>query len=166
MDLNEISKFFAERRLSRRQAMRQGAGAVAVGTLATTAFAHASTAQDATPDASPVAGNAAKPASFLFVQTFGAGSISSGGNGNLSLTADHLAGQTVYFSDRPERIAGMLATEKFLGTAKTPISTAMAPLPRQRWAGSGFRRSIRRTRPSSSPALRASMSRATCWWLN
>ncbi len=34
----------------------------------------------------------------------------------MTLTADHLAGQTVYFSDRPERIVGMLPTERFLGT--------------------------------------------------
>jgi hypothetical protein len=63
-----------------------------------------------------VAGTEPTKTSFLFVQSFGAGSIATGDDGKLILTADHLAGQTIYFSDRPERIAGMVSTETFLGT--------------------------------------------------
>jgi hypothetical protein len=54
---------------------------------------------------------------FLFVQTFGVGSIGpkAGDEEIMTLTADHLAGQALYFSDRPERIVGMVSTVRFLG---------------------------------------------------
>lgn len=106
-----IAQSFANRRLSRRAAFATVAGsglAAGFGTVA---------AQDAaTPAASPVADG--HGTSFMFVQTFGSGSITpaEGEAGGLMLTADHLAGQTLYFSDRPERIVGMVSTEQFLGT--------------------------------------------------
>lgn len=114
-----ISRIFAERRLSRRKAV-QGAGALAAGAVATAGVSYAS-AQEATPIAEGTAG-----VPFMFVQTFGAGSIADAGNGHLTLTADHLAGQTIYFSDRPERIVGMLPTETFLGAAAEAADTAGA----------------------------------------
>lgn len=121
-----VSRLFAQRRLSRRQAMQHGAGAIAAGTLATTGIARA-TAHDATPSASPVAES--DDAKFLFVQIFGAGSLEpkADASGLLTLTADHLAGQTVYFSDRPERIVGLVSTERFLGAGSTSAGSAATP---------------------------------------
>ena len=100
----------------------QGAGALAAGAVATTGLSRAAAAQDATPMASPTPD--ADKVSFLFVQTFGEGSIADAGNGNLTLTADHLTGQTIYFSDRPERIVGTLPTETFLGLDHAPSASA------------------------------------------
>lgn len=67
----------------------------------------------ASPDAASAAG-----VQFMFVQTFGAGSLDAATEGvpNMLLVADHLAGQTLYFSDRPERVVGMVPTEQFLST--------------------------------------------------
>jgi hypothetical protein len=82
--------------------------------LTAAGLARPAAAQEATP-----AAGAEEGASFLFVQTFGAGSLApkeGAEAGVLTLTADHLPGQTLYFSDRPERIVGMVATERFLGT--------------------------------------------------
>jgi hypothetical protein len=114
---DSMTRAFAERRLSRRAAV-----AAAVGGVAAAGFGPAlAAAQDAaTPGASPVAEHEDGVA-FMFVQTFGAGSIgpAEGDSGLLSLTADHLAGQTLYFSDRPERIVGMVSTEQFLGAGGT-----------------------------------------------
>jgi hypothetical protein len=52
----------------------------------------------------------------MFVQTLGAGSIDAATDGvqSLLLVADHLAGQTLFFSDRPERIVGTVPTGQFL----------------------------------------------------
>jgi hypothetical protein len=125
--LDRISKVFAERRLSRRQAV-QGAGAIAAGATAA-GLTHAA-AQEATP-----AADGGKSVPFMFVQTFGAGAIADDGNGKLTLTADHLAGQTIYFSDRPERIAGMVATETFLGAGAEAAGMMAAATPD---AGLGF----------------------------
>lgn len=122
--IDSISRLFAERRLTRRQAMQRGAGALAAGTLATAGLAHVASAQEATPTASPVAGAETEKVSFLFVQSFGAGSIATGDDGKLTLTADHLTGQTVYFSDRPERIVGTVNTERFLGLDRAASASA------------------------------------------
>src|SRR5215203_5519371 len=109
--LDRIARLFATRRLSRRAAVAAG-GAAALGIAGA---AHA--AQNATPAATPSTDEQGG-VPFMFVQTFGAGSLApkDGEDGTLTLTADHLAGQTIYFSDRPERIVGMVATERFLGT--------------------------------------------------
>jgi hypothetical protein len=117
-----VSRFLAQRRLSRREAMQQGIGALAAGTLATAGIAQTA-AHDATP--SPESDTT----HFLFVQTFGAGSLApkDGEPGLLTLTADHLAGQTVYFSDRPERIVGLVSTERFLGAGARSDSGSATP---------------------------------------
>jgi hypothetical protein len=111
-----VARLFAARRSRRGSLAMVGAGAAALG-LAKAA------AQDASPAASPVARETsdAKGTEFLFVQTFGAGSLGPKEDdpGTLVLTADHLAGQTLYFSDRPERIVGMVSTEAFLGASGT-----------------------------------------------
>lgn len=111
--LEKVSKLLSNRRLSRRKATRHG-----VGTLATTGLAHATAAEDVrsgTPSATREAVADPEKTSFLFVQTFGAGSITYDEDGNLSLAADPLTGQTIYFSDRPERRAVDNATRTFPG---------------------------------------------------
>lgn len=108
-----IARVFAARK-SRREALAFGGAGVAALGLAGVA------AQSATPVASPV-GDApdATGTEFLFVQTFGSGSLAAaeGDRGTLLLTADHLAGQTLFFSDRPARTVGMVSTERFLGAS-------------------------------------------------
>jgi hypothetical protein len=110
---DRIAKRFAARRLSRRQALRQGGTGLAVGALAAAGVRRPAGAQEATP-----AAGAAGKVPFMFVQTFGSGSLAPkpGEEGVLTLTAEHLAGQTLFFSDRQERVVGMVATERFLGT--------------------------------------------------
>lgn len=126
---DRIATMFAERRMSRRRAVTAGTAGIAAAGLTATGLSAA--AQDATPsaaDATPAAET--EKTAFLFVQTFGAGAITAAESGNLTLTADHLSGQTVYFSDRPERIVGTVPTQKFLGLERggdgpaTPTSGA------------------------------------------
>src|SRR5262249_33852244 len=51
-----------------------------------------------------------------FVQSFQSGSIApkAGEDGTYTLTLEHGLGQTLYFSDRPERIVGAKPTPQFL----------------------------------------------------
>jgi hypothetical protein len=111
-----IARFFGERRTRREALAAAGAGVAALGLGRVSA-------QDATPVGSPVARGSsdASGTTFMFVQTFGSGSLapSEGAAGELVLTADHLAGQTLFCSDRPERIVGMVPTETFLGASGT-----------------------------------------------
>jgi hypothetical protein len=57
-----------------------------------------------------------KLARFMFVQSAGAGSFAPvAGEDNLyTLTLNDIAPQTIYFSDRPERIVGQAPMQKFL----------------------------------------------------
>jgi len=108
-----ITRLFASRRLSRRSALLTGAGVAALGVTGAAAQATPEAMTDlATPE-----GSNNSDVQFLFVQTFGAGSIDAATDGveSLLLVADHVAGQTLYFSDRPERIVGMVPTEKLIG---------------------------------------------------
>lgn len=118
---DRISKLFAERRLSRRQAIATGVIAGA-GALAATQLTSAS-AQDATPvtefaeDATPVPEGAdTEKVTYLFVQSFQSGSIAptEGTDGRYTVTLDHGLGQTIYFGDRPSRDVGISPTEQFL----------------------------------------------------
>jgi hypothetical protein len=106
-----ITRLFAERRTSRRTALAASAGVLAAG-LAPVAARDASPVADGTPAPSDTA-----RVPFMFVQSLGAGSLApkAGEEGTLILSADHLAGQTIFFSDRPERIVGMVPTERFFG---------------------------------------------------
>jgi hypothetical protein len=103
-----IARLFAVRRSRRHALALAGSGLAAAGLTHTAA-------QEGSPVASPV-GEA--DVSTMFVQTFESGSLApkAGADGVLVLTADHLAGQTLYFSDRPERIVGVVSTERFLGS--------------------------------------------------
>jgi hypothetical protein len=69
-------------------------------------------------DATPAAGGEGTLSSseFLFVQSFESGSIApkDGAEGTYTVTLQHGLGQTLYFSDRPERIVGVASTSQFL----------------------------------------------------
>jgi len=116
---DRITRLFAERRLTRRQAARAGGAGLAAGALAATGLAPLARARQATPEASeliPFEGAAAKSTEFLFVQSFQQGNIipKAGEAGTWTLTLEQGLGQTVYFSNRPERIVGASPTEQFL----------------------------------------------------
>ena len=108
-------------RPSRRTALQASGLGLAAGLAATAPLQ--TTAQDATPD--PLGDDA----SFLFVQsatsgTFAAnpgagtpaadGTPTPGGGADYLLTLEGHTGNTVYFSDRPERIFGESPTQAFL----------------------------------------------------
>jgi hypothetical protein len=73
----------------------------------------ASLAQGATPEA---ALEPTEKVEFLFVQTYQSGTIApvEGRDGRYALTLEAGTGSTVYFSDRPERVAGIAPTPQFL----------------------------------------------------
>ena len=52
--------------------------------------------------------------SFLFVQEGESGSLVPTDNGNFTLTMNDVVPYTMYFSDRPDRIAGFYPMEKFI----------------------------------------------------
>lgn len=115
MDANRfdaISRMFAGRRLSRRRAIAQGGAGIAAGMLGAKLAASA-VAQDATPSAQP--GASRKP-EMLFLQSFQSGSIAAkeGEAGRYTVTLEQGLGQTIYFSDRPDRIVGASPTLAFL----------------------------------------------------
>ena len=55
--------------------------------------------------------------SFLFVQEGKAGSLVKGANGTMTLTLTGVRPDTVYFSDRPARVSGGIATSVFTGSS-------------------------------------------------
>jgi hypothetical protein len=111
-----IARRFAARRLSRRQALRHGGAGITAGVLAA-AGRTSGLALDATPEASAdaSAGSGQKVA-YLFVQSFQSGSVApkDGAEGTYTLTLEQGLGQTIYFSDRPERVVGAVPTAQFL----------------------------------------------------
>ena len=114
--IDTITRLFADRKLSRRQSLAAGAG-IAAGALATPALS--AVAQDATPvasDATLVAPDAEHGPEMLFVQSFQSGSIVATPDveGRYTLTLEHGLGETIYFSDRPDRIVGSSPTAAFL----------------------------------------------------
>ena len=98
---------WAARSSTRRAAL--GSAGAALGALAVGRVA----AQDATPvavpEASPVA---ADEVALLFVQTGGATTLTPGTSGIHTLTITGVTAQTLYFSDRPNRIAGAMPTAR------------------------------------------------------
>jgi hypothetical protein len=108
--IDSVSKYFAERKISRRQAMIQGGAGLAVAGIATTGLTKMTVAQDATPEVG------ATGPKMLFVQTYQSGTISpkEGDDGRYILSLEAGNGQTVYFSDRPDRIVGTNPTPQFL----------------------------------------------------
>src|SRR5215203_3811661 len=108
-----ISKLFADRR-TRRQALAQ-AGASLAAAVVGAGLARQAVAQDvaATP---PTTSAEDEAPVFLFLQAFQAGSIvpKAGAEDRYVLTLEQGLGQTVYFSDRPDRIVGAAPTPQFL----------------------------------------------------
>lgn len=113
---DRLCKTFASRRLSRRQTVTMGASALAAGAFAAGGIGQDSGAQNATPSGewTPVTGQ--HESSLMFVQTFQSGSVApvDGANGRYALTLSNGTGQTVYFSDRPDRIVGASPTPRML----------------------------------------------------
>jgi hypothetical protein len=136
---DQLSRLFARHRLSRRQVSRDLAtGGLAAGLLAAglDAAAQGTPEPGATPSAAAV--EAAKPTTFLFVQSFAAGSLApqSGKPNAFTLTLRGGHDQTVYFSDRPERIFGLAPTDQFLkGLNFTPANPPNAALVAQQGPG-------------------------------
>jgi hypothetical protein len=98
------------RRMSRRGAVVTGS--VGLGAALMSRLAPAAIAQDAT----PVVEEAGGDVQVLFVQAFGSATIvpGSGSAGEFSITLEGGTGQTVYFSDRPDRLVGTLSDRQFL----------------------------------------------------
>jgi hypothetical protein len=96
-------------RRTRRSIVRRGGVGIATATIAMAGRRRAA-AQDATPVPAVV------NRSFLFVQTFQSGTFEpkSGEADTYALTLIGGTGQTVYFSDRPDRLAGVVETAAFL----------------------------------------------------
>jgi hypothetical protein len=115
MDANRfdtITRLFADRKLSRRQALARGGAGLAAGTLVATGLT-AAAARDTTPQAEPDSDHGP---SMLFLQSFQSGSVTpkAGEAGTFTLTLEQGLGQTIYFSDRPDRIVGATPTDQFL----------------------------------------------------
>ncbi len=119
---DSISRRLASRKISRRTVLASGGAGLALATAGSQVAP--AVAQPATPAASPVA-TEGHPA-FLFVQSFRSGSLvpkgaagvapAAGGEASYTLTLSEGLGQTVFFSDRPERIVGTVPTPDFLAT--------------------------------------------------
>jgi hypothetical protein len=103
-------------KLTRRRALAMSAASVAAG-LARTVPA---TAQDATP-----VGQISENPVFLFVQLADSGAWTPHPteDGSYLLTLRGTGEQTLYFSDRPDRIVGAMPTDRFLDTLGfTPVN--------------------------------------------
>ncbi len=121
---------------SRRTALRAGGLALSAGLAGSSSLRVR--AQDATPD--PLADDA----TFLFVQSASSGTFAAnpgagtptaegtptpGGGADYLLTLEGHTGNTVYFSDRPERIFGEAPTQRFLdGLGFSPANPPNAAL--------------------------------------
>lgn len=136
MDLDRIAARLAEHRASRRAALQAGGLGIAVASIGV-AGAQIVAAQDGTPTADDelpdtvLLGAAPEPSEFLFVQSFASGSLVpvSGQDGAFTLTLDGANPQTIYFSDRPERVFGLATTSAFLeGLGFTPENPPNAAL--------------------------------------
>ncbi len=105
---DRLSRSLASKRLTRRSAAASVGLGLAVAAHRALPTAHA---QDATPAAAPEEGP-----SFLFVQLFEQGTWlpKPGADGTYLLDLAGSAGETLFFSDRPDRIVGTVETEQFL----------------------------------------------------
>lgn len=109
---DRISRLFAQRRLNRR-AMLQGSAAAGMSLGLAATSAPTTLAQPATSVAEDEGGS-----EFLFVQSFGRGDLAegSGTGAAYTLTLGGGLGETLYFSNRPDRIVGTVSTPRFLDT--------------------------------------------------
>jgi hypothetical protein len=99
--------------------MIKGSAALAATGLAAAGLARTATAQDATPVAE---GGASDDISLLFVQSFQGGTIApkEGVDGRYTLSLTSGVGQTIYFSDRPDRVVGASPTPEILSALGFP----------------------------------------------
>ncbi|MDQ3653604.1 MAG: hypothetical protein M3457_00810, partial [Chloroflexota bacterium] len=99
-------------RFNRRNVLRT-ATAGAIGGLVAARGMSTGVAQGATPVATPMASGVIDA---LFVQSFEGGSLVRDGapTDDFTLTLEGVAGTTVYFSDRPQRVAGVVETADFV----------------------------------------------------
>lgn len=116
-----VTRIFAERRASRRSALKAGAAGLISTGLVATGLSNAGHAQEATPE--PAADSVGK-GKTLFVQTYQQGKIDpkAGEAGTWTVTLEQGLGQTIYFTDRPERSAGITPTEQFIQAIGFPDS--------------------------------------------
>lgn len=114
--MDTFAKFFANRRLSRRQTLAATASSVAAGVL----VANAVLAQEeSTPDLEEFLVTYEPDHSgpmYLYVQTFHTGTIvpKKGEDGTYTITLEQGSGQTIYFADRPSRNVGVFRNRAFL----------------------------------------------------
>jgi len=118
MDSTQFDQFTRRlsTRLSRRRALAIGAAGIAAAGLNRAVPA---IAQDATPEA-----QVTEHPAFLFVQMADSGTWTPkpGEDGVYLLTLAGTGEQTLYFSDRPDRIVGTLPTDEFLNALGfTPV---------------------------------------------
>ena len=127
---DSLTRVFAHRG-SRRGVIAAGLG------LATTSVASRTLAQEATPaatpsgDPHPSADDATVDPEFLFVQPFDSGTWApkEGEEGVFVLTLTGADANTIYFSDRPERITGLAPMQQFLdGLGFTPTDPPNAAI--------------------------------------
>jgi len=114
-----VAKLFARRGLLRRQALSHGGISLAAGALAATGLSATAT-QDVTPTLDPP--GATRGPTMLFLQSFRGGSIApkAGEDGRYTVTLEQGLGQTIYFSDRPDRLVGTTPTDHFLANLGFP----------------------------------------------
>lgn len=107
-----LTKAFGERSVSRRRALTRGAAVLAAGAVG--GVAGPGRAQEATPEATP--DERRKHPIMMFVQTFKRGSIArtDGHDERYTVTLENGVGETIFFSDRPDRIVGTTPTDQFL----------------------------------------------------
>jgi hypothetical protein len=105
-----------ERRANRRSMLKglAGSGAAGLAAMGLSGRGDRLAAQDGTPEASPVAEE--QHPSYLFVQLAEGGTwmAKPGEEGVFQLSLIAPSNQTLYFSDRPDRIVGTVATDTFL----------------------------------------------------
>jgi len=112
---DSVTKLFANHRLSRRKAVTGASAGLAASALAV-GLTRTASAQDATPDASPIASDSVHGPTTLFLQSFQQGGVApkDGEEGTYTVTLEQGLGQTIFFSDRPGRIVGATPTGQFL----------------------------------------------------
>lgn len=118
MDTNRfdaVSKIFASRRHSRRGALKGASAVLAGGALAGAGFPMVY-AQDSTPAVTPVVPSDGHGPATLFLQSYKQGSIApkNGKEGMYTVILEQGLGQTIHFSDRPDRTVGATATGQLL----------------------------------------------------
>ena len=132
---DRIAARLAAYRANRRTTLGKAGAGIAAASLGVSS-ARLAIAQDATPVADELPdmvhpSAAAESSEFLFVQSFASGSIEplDGADGSFTLTLDGANQQTIYFSDRPERVFGLATTTAFLeGLGFTPDDPPNAAL--------------------------------------